>query len=308
MFRQRVSSALLAGVLFAATTLTVRAQDEKMKAPEMVPAPAAAAAPAASPCGSPCVTYKTICCTEWVPETCIVEKHTTKVEYKQECYTAYKCETICVQKPQTVMVKKMVPECHEETRIICKKVPVCEEKTIMQKCTVCQPVEHCVKKCVDKGHWECKCVEVKPGLCEQLFKKKDDCCCCEPCPKTKTVKCWVPCPVIEVTKVCKMEKVEVCKPVTVKCTVYKEVKEEVKVKVQTCKCVTECKTEMVTCYEKKTVPYQATRCVKVCTPCVEKVEVCKMVKHTVMKQVPCEPCCTPCTPCCPAPKKSCCGN
>jgi len=305
MFWQRASSALLAGVLFAATSLIARAQDEK-KAPEMAPAPAPAA-PAAAPCGTPCVTYKTVCCTQWVPEKYFVDKCTTKVEYKQETYTAYKCECVAVQQPRTVTVHKMVPETHDEIQTICKKVPVCEERTIMKKCTENRQVEKTVRKCVDKGHWECKCVEVKPGLCEQLFKKKNDCC-CEPCPKTKTVKCWVPCPVWEEKKVCCTEKVTVCKPEVVKCTVYKEVQEKKTVKVTTCKCVCETKTEMCTVYEKKTVPYQATRCVKVCTPCVEKVECCRMVKQTVMKQVPCEPVCKPCcTPCC-KPAKSCCGN
>jgi hypothetical protein len=292
--------------------LTARADDDAKapaKMPEAAPAPGAAAAPAPA---APCTNYRTICVTEWVPEKSIVERTVNKVEWKQETYTAYKCETVQVQKQRCCTVYEMVPETRCETRIVCKKVPVCEERTIMEKKTVCVPVEKCVKKCVQKGHWECKQVECKPSCFSGLFShKKDDCCnpCCEQqCPKYKTVKCWVNCPVYEEKKVCVMEKHTECVAKKVKVTVCKEVREEQKVNVTVCKCVPKQKMETYTVCEKRMVPYQATRCVKVCTPCVEKVECCKMVKRTVQKQVPCEPCCDTC---CPEKKchrsKSCCN-
>jgi hypothetical protein len=306
MFWQRVSSALLAGALIAASSMTARAEQDKPAAPEKV------AAPEGAKPADACTAYRTICCTEWVPEKYFVERRTTKVEWKQEQYTAYKCECVPVQKKRTCTVYKMVPEVREETRIVCKKVPCEEERTVYEKRTVCVPCEKTVRKCVDKGHYECKLVEDKSGegflakLCGKK-KKEDDCCNpCPPCPKMKEVKVWVPCPVWEEHKVCTTEKRTECVAKKIKVTVCKEVREEQKVKVTVCKCVPEQREECYTVYEQKMTPYQATRCVKVCTPCVEKVECCRMVKRTVMKQVPCEPCCNPCCdPCCEkaAPKK-----
>ena len=126
----------------------------------------------------------------------------------------------------------------KEIRCVVKCVPVCVEKTVMQKHTVCKPVMHTVKKCVDKGCYETVCVEVKPSCFAGLFSKKDDCCNpCPPCPKYKTKKVWKPCIVVEEKQVCKMEKFTECRPVTVKCTEMKKVEEKIEVEVCSYECV-----------------------------------------------------------------------
>ena len=58
--------------------------------------------------------------------------------------------------------------------------------------------------------------------------------------------------------------------------------------------VSEVVNETITVNVRKCVPYQATRCVATCVPVVEKVTACRLVPHTVCKQVPvCEPVCEP---------------
>src|SRR5262249_348369 len=153
------------------------------------PAPAAA-----DPCAP---RFRTVCVTEWVPEKYICERTVNKVEYKQEKYTAFKCECVPEKRTCTKTVYEKVPEVKCVTRIVCEKVWCEEERTVMEKRTVCKPVEKCERKCVDKGHWECRCVECKPSCLERLREacKKKDCCdpcnpcntCCETkCPKYKT--------------------------------------------------------------------------------------------------------------------------
>jgi hypothetical protein len=301
MFWQRVSSALLAGTFVAMASLSARAEDEP-RAPAPAPAPAPAAAPAAA---DPCAPqYRTICCTEWVPEKVQVERTVMKYEMRQEKYTAYECK--CVQEKR--MVTRCVTERVPVTKCVtvCEKVNCCEERTVMQTRTCCKPVCKTVRKCVDKGHYECRCVECKPGFLERMHHKKD---CCDPCggnacceeKKYKTEKVWVPCPVWEEHQVTCMQKVTECVPVKCKVNVCKTV--QVQKQVTVCECRTKQVCEEVCCNVMKKVPVECTRCVRVCVPCKEMVTECRMVKKTVMKQVPCEP--APCCePCCPSRKHS----
>src|SRR5262249_46169338 len=145
-----------------------------------------------------------------------------KTECKQETYTAWKCECVPETRTRTCTVNKMVPETRWETRTVCVKVPVCEERTVMQSYTTCKPVCKTVKKCVDKGHYECQCDEHKSCL-DKLRESchKNDCCYEPPCPKYKTKKVWVSCPVWEERTVTCMEKVTECRPVTCKVTTWK---------------------------------------------------------------------------------------
>jgi hypothetical protein len=258
MNRQQIRVALLAGSLVAATALTARAQDPK-------PAPAATAAPCAP-------QFRTVCVKEWVPE----KYETTRITYERVCreekYTAYRCE--CV--PET------------RTRQVCVSVPCVEERTVMKSQWKCVPVTQVVRKCVDKGHYECKEVPCGPSFLERLresFRCKDGCndCCenrCEPCPRTKTVKVWVPCPTWEEKTVCCTKRV--CEKIPVKC--------QVKV------CKTQVKTETYTCMAQKRIPYEATRNVVHCVPHEQKITCTRMVCRTVQKQVPVETCCE--TSCC----------
>jgi hypothetical protein len=269
MFWQRISSALLAGTCVALTALPARAGD--------------CCAPA--PCAP---VYKTVCCVEWVPEKYTAERTCYKTEWKEEKYTCFKCECVQEQRTCTKTIYEKVAEVKEVTRIVCERVPVCEEKTIMTTHVTCKPVVKTVKKCVDKGHWECKLVEVKPSCLHKLFHHND--CECE-CPKYKEKKCWVPCPVWIETQVTCYEKVCEQRPITVKCTTYKTVQREEKVQVTCYKCVPKQVTETYTVNVMKKVPFEATRKVGVCVPYTEKVECTRMVKKVTTKQVECAPVC-----------------
>jgi hypothetical protein len=284
MVWQRIRIAVLAGAFAAVAALPARADD------------CCAAAPAT----------RTVCCTEWVPEQYQSERTVYKTECKAEKYTAYKCECVPETRTCTRTVCKVVHEATTVMRTVCECVPVCEERTHMQQCVSYQPVTKMCRKCVDKGHYECKEVPCGPSLADRLkkcFHKND---CCEPCcPKTKTVKCWVPCKVWVEYPVTTCQKVVTCKPVTCKVTVYKRVEKQVPCQVTTCKYVPTQETHTYQVMTVKKVPYEATRMVTVCVPVKETVTCTRLVARTVQKQVPCETtCCKPV--CCEKAKK--CGG
>jgi hypothetical protein len=303
MIWQQIRVAVLAGGILAATALTARAQDSKPAAapmPSLKPAPTAATpapamaapAPMASDCCGP--QYRTVCVNEWVPET--YEKTITvmKKECVQEKYTAYRCESVPETRQRTCTVYEKVPEVVERVRHICVKVPVVEERTTMEKHWVSVPECKVVRKCVDKGHYECKEVPCGPSMHEKMHKwLHKDCCeeCCEPCPKTKTVKVWVPCPTWEEHTVTCMKKVCEMRPVTCKVTVCKTEMKEEKYSVTVCKTVAKQVVENYTVCVTKQIPYEATRTVVHCVPVQEKVTCTRMVCHKVEKQVPVATCC-----------------
>ena len=288
MIRQQIRVALLAGSLVAATALTARADD----------APPAPAAPAADPCAP---QYRTVCVKEWAPET----YQATKVVYdrvcKEEKYTAYRRETVPETKTRQVTVYRQVPKVKEVVRHVCVTVPVVEERTVMKTHWTCVPETKVVRKCVDKGHYECKEVPCGPSFMDRLKKcfHRNDCCDdrCEPCVvRTKTVKVWVPCPVWEEHTVTCMKRV--CEHIPVKCqvTVCKPQYREERCQVTVCKRVPEFKTETYTCMVRRQIPYEAVRNVVRCVPHMEKATCTRMVCRTVQKQVPVETCCE--TTCC----------
>ena len=103
MFWQHVRIASLAVLVSAAAASTARAGD----------------------CAAPCApAYRTVCCTEWVPEQYQCTRTCCKVEHKQEAYTAYKCECAPETRTRTCTVYKMVPEVQTVTRSYCVCVPV----------------------------------------------------------------------------------------------------------------------------------------------------------------------------------------
>jgi hypothetical protein len=271
MFAQRVRLALLAAVVSALTVTTARADD----------------------CCAPC-THK-VCCTEWVPEQYQCTRTTYKTEYKQETYTAYRCECYPEVCSRTVTCCKMVPEVHTQVCNYTVCVPCVEEKTVMQACWTCRPVTKMVCKCVDQGHYECHLEPCKPTLCERIHKCFHHDCCCEECPKMKEVKCWVPCKVMIQCPVTCMERVCEYKPVVVRCCTYKTECRQKTIQVTCCKYVPETHVEKYTVMKTRMVPCPATRCVAVCVPCTETVTLCRMVARTVIKEVPaCTSCCKPC--------------
>jgi len=285
MIWQHVRVALLAGGIVAATALTARADD----------------------CCTPCAPqYRTVCVKEWVPENYQTTRTVYTRECKQETYTAYRCESVPETRTRTCTVYKMVPEVKTVTRQVCVCVPVVEERTVMESHVVCKPETQVVRCCVDKGHYECREVPCGPSFGERFHKlcgRHNDCC-CEPCNdccvRTKTVRCWVPCPTWEEHTVCCVKRVCESRPVTCKVTVYKREVREEKCQVTCCKCVPETKTETYTVCCTKTVPYQATRTVVCCVPHQETVNCCRMVCRTVEKKVECNTCCNSCceTTCC----------
>lgn len=269
MFCQRL--ALVAGVLLAAASSVARAED----------------------CATPCT--RTVCMTEWVPEKIPCTRTVYRSECRQESYTAYRCECVPETCTRTCTVYKPVAETRTVTRTVCECVPTVEERTVMKMHVTCKPVTKMVRRCVDRGHWECREVPCKPTVWEKLKNccKKDDC--CEPCcPKTKVVKVWVPCKVWEEVPVTCMQRVCECKPVTCKVTVYKKVMREEACQVTSWKCVPEQRTETFQVMKMTKVPYQATRTVTVCVPHQETVMETRLVARTVHKQVPVDCCSTSC--------------
>jgi hypothetical protein len=160
-----------------------------------------------------------------------------------------------------VVTYKMVSEVQNVTRCYTVCVPCVEERTVMKPFTTCKPVTKTVRKCVEKGHWECQEVPCKPTLMERLRKLcgKD---CCDECPRTEIKKVWVKCPVYVDECVTVMEKVCELRPVTCKVTTYKK-----EVRQETCQ-VTVCK--MVPCVQE--VPVST--CCNPCNDCCAKTVSC----------------------------------
>jgi hypothetical protein len=255
---------------------------------------AAAALPArADDCAAPAT--RTVCCTEWVPETYQGTRTVYKTECKEEKYTAYRCECVPETRVSTVTVMKPVMETQTVMKCVCENVQCVEQRTHMKKCVSYQQVTTMCRKCVDKGHYECREVPCGPSLCDQLKKcfHKSDCCEQPACPRTKTVKVWVPCKVWVETPVTKCKKVVTCVPVTCNVTVCKKVYKQVPCQVQVCKYVPTQEKVTHQCMKVTQIPYDATRTVRVCVPVQETFTATRLVAKTVEKQVPVTPCCQP---------------
>jgi hypothetical protein len=292
MFWQRIRLALLVGVLSSG---------------------AVASAQASHGCAAPCAP---VCCTEWVREAYPVTRTCYRTEYKQETYTAYRCECVPETRTFTCTVYKRVPEVQTVTRTVCVSVPTCEERTVMQACWTCKPVTCTVRKCIDQGHWECREVPVCEkhhflSGCLKKLRKHHSCEeCCEPCcpPPTKIVKVWVPCPVWVEVPVTTLQRVCEYKPVTIKVTVCKTEVKQVPCQVTCWRCVPEVQPRTCQVMTTRMVPYQATRCVPVCIPYQETITCYRLVAKpapaapaapapTACCETPCcEPCCV--TTCC----------
>jgi hypothetical protein len=283
MFSKPVRFALLAGVLVAAAGVSAQAND----------------------CCAPAPCTRTVCCTEWVPEQYPCTRTVYKTEYKQETYTAYRCESIPETKTYNVTVYKSVPEVRTETRNVCTMVPVVEERTIMKAHVSCVPVTTTCRRCVDRGHYECREVPVCENPCKKFFSKlcsrKHDCCepCCEPSPPPmKTVQVWVPCKVWEEYPVTTYKRVCEYRPEKIQVTCCKPQYKQEQFQVTCMKCVPEVQTRTCTIMTSRMVPYQATRTVCVCVPHQETFTATRMVARTVTKEVPvCAPTCCE-TVCC----------
>jgi hypothetical protein len=224
---------------------------------------------APSPCCEP-----NPCCVEMVPEYYTTTRTVYKHECKEEKYTAYRCETFCVPEQRTCTTYKKVCETHMVPKTVCVKVPCWEERTEMCTRWVCKQVTEYKTKCVDNGHYECRCVPCGKGLFGGLCSKND---CCDPCPKYKTEKVWVSCKQTVCEPVCRTKMVKECYPVCKKVCTYKTETRCEMVPCTTWKCVPECSTVTVNVQKTKMVPYEACRMVSVCVPHTETVTCCRMV-------------------------------
>jgi hypothetical protein len=283
----RVPAAVLSGVVLTSFAAFVAA-DCGCSAP-CAPAPCAAApaAPAAP-------VTRTITVQEWVPE----KYETTRTVYKQECvqekYTAYRTECTAEQQTRQVTVNKWVCETHNEVRTVCRSVPTYEERTVMKRHLTCTRETTYTQKCVDHGHWECRQEECGPSFLERMHKhfRHNDCCECEnqcETPHYRTKRVWVSCKVEECVPCTRMRVHVECVPCTERVCCYKQVTEQVTVPVTCRKCVPECVNQTCTVMVPHQVAYEACRNVVRCVPCQEKVTCCRMVCHTVEKQVACAP-------------------
>jgi hypothetical protein len=277
MARHPIRLAVLLGVLTAVAVSPARAAEQAEQAPK-----------ATSP------AMKTIKVTECVQEKYPVKRTCYKVECRQETVEGFRCETVCEQRERTCTVTKRIPVMKTETRKVCSYQTTCEDKVVMKTCYEYRQVTCNVKKCVSRGHWECKEVCKDPGFLKKL---------CDPCacPHTVSKKCWVSCPVYVDCPVTKCQKVCVQKPVVCKVKVCKPVYREEQVQVCSYRCVEEKVVQKYTVAVTKKVPCKTTRTVRVCVPHEETVWCTRTVARTVERQVPvCETttCCTPCRSCC----------
>lgn len=299
MASQSVRLALLIGVVAATAVSSARADD----------------APKAT---DPCM--RTVTCTEWVPERYTVKRKVYRVSYRKVACQSFRCERVCVQRDQVCNVVRRIPCYRTVTRKVCCRTWGWETRTVNRRCYQYKQVTCMVKKCVRRGHWECRQVETfmsklqgclgglgGGGLCN-----RNNCCDpCDPCCNTRTHcprytsrKVWVNCPEYRMCPVTKCVKVCVNKPVCCKVRVCHRTYKTVSHKVCTYKCVTEQVTRKVNCWVTRKVPCTTYRCERVCVPHEETVTCCRMVPRTVTRQVPVSDCCNTCCsssccdPCC----------
>ncbi len=299
MVSQRLRLALLIGAI---TAVAVSPASANFRAPRCCD-PCGS-----SPAGATAPAFRTVTCTEWVKENVAVKRVVNRVECRTETYDTVRCERVCVVKDRVVSVTKKVPVWTEQTRKVCCKTTVWEDR-VVNKTSYKTVQETCTKKqLVRLGHWECK--EVTPlfsglGSGGGLFSGHGSCGCdsgcgatnaCNACRPTRTRKVWVSCPEYRECPVTVCKKVCVNEAVTCKVAVCKNTWKEEKVKVCTYTCVQENVVQKCTTYETRQVPCKATRTVRVCVPHEETVNCCKWVQKTVSRQVPV--CNTPCTTSC----------
>jgi hypothetical protein len=279
--------ALVAGVAFVSTAATASARCcSPCSTRAFAHACKASCAPA--PCAPAPVVTKKIMVTQYVPQPYETTRTVYKTEYKDQKYTAYKCELVPEEHTRTVTYCKSVPETKDQvvTRYEC--VPTVEERNVTRMVYSTKQVTTMVNRCVDKGgHYECREVPCRSLHICGLFHKS----CCDDCapPPTRTVSVYVPNMVTEKVPVTTCQRV--CTPVTekVKVTVYKSVAKQETIKVTTCKLVMETKDEKCIVNVVKRTPYEATRKVAVCVPIQEKVTCTRMVPVQVEKEVVCAP-------------------
>src|SRR4051812_32826178 len=107
-------------------------------------------------CAPTAPAYRTITVTECVPETYTTKRTCYRYECRTEEYDT--CRTECVPecRERVVCCVKRVPVVTTECRKVCRTVTSCEERTVMRTCYKYVNETVCEKKCVSRGHWECR--------------------------------------------------------------------------------------------------------------------------------------------------------
>jgi len=229
-----------------------------------------------------------VCVTQYVPQNYETTRTTYRTEWKEEKFTAVRCEMATEQRTRPVTTYRSVPETHEVVVSRWECVPMQEERTVTRNVMTCKPVTHLVSRCVDRGgHYECRevaCGSMGHAGCGRGCHRSScgsDCC----APVTQMVSCYVPNYVTEQVPVTVMQ--SVCEQVSEKVmvTTYRQVEKKETVKVTTYKCVPETHQEAYTVSVMRQVPYEASRKVAVCVPVQERVTCTRMVPVTVEKEV-----------------------
>ncbi|MCC6420194.1 MAG: hypothetical protein IT429_18320 [Gemmataceae bacterium] len=248
-----------------------------------------------SPCGSAdsaCApATRTVHVTECVPEYYQAKRTVHRTTYRHERYQAFRCQMVPEVREQTVTTYNRVCEMRPEVRRVCVSVPAVEERVVMRPHYTSQTVTTMVSRTVDRGHWECREVyshrRAMRNRIGRLCGRYDDC--CNPCPApTKTVKCWVACPVTECVPVTTCRRVCEMRPTVVRVNTCRQEVREVAVNVAHWQCVPVQRVVRCTVLVPRMVPYEAVRCVPVCTAHEEVVTLCRMVTRVVARQIPCD--------------------
>ncbi len=184
MVCQPLRLALLIGAITAVAASPARANHNS--------APCCNSAP--TTCCSTAPAYRTVCCTECVPETYTVKRTCYRTECRTETYQTCRVECVPVCKTRVCTVVERVPCMETVTKKCCKYVTTWQEKTVMKPC-YSYVQETCMqKKLVCRGHWECREVPA----CGLFGGHRHHSSCCDPCASccvpTRVKKVWVSCP------------------------------------------------------------------------------------------------------------------
>jgi hypothetical protein len=287
MVCQPLRLALLIGAITAVAVSPARATHNS--------APCCNSAPA---CCSTAPAYRTITCTECVPETYTVKRTCYRTECRCETYQTCRTECVPVCKERVCTVYDRVPCMQTVTKKVCTYTTSWCDKTVMKPC-YSYVQETCMKKqLVCRGHYECQCVPK-----HSLFGgHKNNCCdpCGSCCTPMKMKKVWVNCPEYRECPVTVCRKVCTMVPTTCKVCVRTPCWSEVQCQVCTYQCVPRQVCQKYTCYETRQVPCTATRMVRVCVPYETTVCCTRWVTKQVCRQVPCceNTCCNTTSTCC----------
>jgi hypothetical protein len=236
--------------------------------------------------------------TQYVPQPYETTRTVYKTEYKEEKYTAYRCETVPQERTRPVTTYKTVPVTKDQVVTRYERVPVEEERLVTRAVVKCQPVTQMVTRCVDAGgHYESREVACgsgrRCGSWRGLLCRRS--CGCDTCaPATRTVRVYVPNYVTQQVPVTTLRTVVERVPEKVKVTSYKQVARQETVKVTTYQCVADTREEKYTVNVTRQVPYEAVRKVAHRVPVQEKVTLTRMVPVTVEKEVTVSACADSC--------------